>query len=111
GSAALDKYGVYTVTYVATDSDGNAATASYLVTVREYTRFDMNNDGKITVSDALMALRIAARLVDADTLDIAAGDSDNDGVITVSDALNILRAAVGLTDGYEGATENGDTQT
>ena len=98
GSAALGKYGVYTVTYVATDSDGNAATASYLVTVREYTRFDMNNDGKVSISDALMALRIAAGLVAGDTLDVAAGDADGDGAITVSDALQILRAAIGLRD-------------
>ena len=58
----------------------------------------MNNDGFVTVSDALMALRIAAKLVTADTLDIAAGDADGDGVITVSDALQILRAAIGLSD-------------
>ncbi len=98
GSATFDKYGVYAVTYTAVDSDGNETSVSYRITVREYTRFDMNNDGFVTVSDALMALRIAAKLVTADTLDIAAGDADGDGVITVSDALQILRAAIGLSD-------------
>lgn len=98
GSAALGKYGVYTVTYTATDTDGNAATASFTVTVREYTRFDMNNDGSVSISDALMALRIAALLVTGDTLDVAAGDADGDGAITVADALQILRAAIGLRD-------------
>ena len=43
-----------------------------------------------------MALRIAARLVAADAIDIAAGDIDGDGEITVADALRILRKAVGL---------------
>ena len=98
GSAALDKYGVYTVIYSAVDSDGNETGVSYRITVREYARFDMNNDGKVTVVDALMALRIAAGLVAADTLDTAAGDIDGDGEITVVDALRILRKAVGLDD-------------
>ena len=66
--------------------------------MREYTLYDMNNDGNVSVSDALMALRIAARLVEPDTLDVASGDVDGDGEITVADALKILRAAVGLLD-------------
>ena len=98
GSATFDKYGVYAVTYTAVDSDGNETSVSYRITVREYARFDMNNDGSVTVGDALMALRIAAKLVTADTLDIAAGDADGDGEITVADALRILRAAIGLGD-------------
>ena len=96
GTAALDKYGVYTVTYSAVDSDGNVTSVSYMITVREYTRCDMNNDGSVTAADALKALRIAAGLVTADTLDIATGDMDGDGEITVADALRILRKAVGL---------------
>ena len=59
---------------------------------------DLDGDGEITVSDALRALRIAAKL-DAETPDaLRLGDADGDGEITVSDALMILRAAVGLTD-------------
>ena len=97
-SVAFGKYGVYTVTYSAVDSDGNETSVSYEINVREYTRYDMNNDGNVSVSDALMALRIAARLVTADTLDVAAGDVDGDGEITVADALQILRVAIGLRD-------------
>ncbi|MBQ9557673.1 MAG: fibronectin type III domain-containing protein [Clostridia bacterium] len=96
GTAALDKYGVYAVTYSAVDSDGNVTSVSNMITVREYTRCDMNNDGNVTAADALKALRIAAGLVTADTLDIATGDMDGDGEITVADALRILRKAVGL---------------
>ena len=98
GSATFGKYGVYVVTYTAVDSDGNETRVSFEITVREYTRFDMNDDSAVTVGDALMALRIAAGLVAADTLDIAAGDADGDGEITVADALQILRAAIGLRD-------------
>lgn len=98
GSVTFGAYGVYVVTYSAVDSDGNETSVSYRVTVREYMRFDMNNDGAVTVGDALMALRMAARLVRSDTLDLAAGDADGDGEMTVADALAILRAAIGLGD-------------
>ena len=57
---------------------------------------DLDGDGEITVSDALKALRIAAKLVDATEDDIAIGDTDGDGEITVSDALKILRVAAKL---------------
>ena len=59
-------------------------------------RGDFDDDGVITVSDALAALRIAAKLV-AETEDtLAVGDMDGDGEITVADALKILRISVGL---------------
>ena len=57
---------------------------------------DMDGDGEITVSDALKALRIAAKLVQSTEDDIAIGDTDGDGEITVSDALKILRVAAKL---------------
>lgn len=59
---------------------------------------DFDNDGEITVADALAALRIAAKLVPEDAAYIAIGDVDNDGHVTVADALAILRVAAKLTD-------------
>lgn len=53
---------------------------------------DVDNDGAVTVSDALKALRIAAG-VDAYA---AEADVDGDGSVTVSDALQILRCAMGF---------------
>ena len=67
---------------------------------------DMDGDGEITVSDALKALRIAAKLVNPTEEDIAIGDVDGDGEITVADALKILRVAAKLID----ASELGDKQ-
>ena len=61
-------------------------------------RGDLDGDGEITVSDALIALRIAAKLADETEETIAIGDSDGDGHITVSDALAILRVAAKLAD-------------
>jgi len=61
---------------------------------------DPDGDGKITVADALAALRIAARLAEADELSLLWGDIDADGEITVSDALAILRVAANMADGF-----------
>ena len=57
---------------------------------------DLDGDGVITVSDALAALRIAAKLADETDQALATGDMDSDGSITVADALRILRISVGL---------------
>lgn len=59
---------------------------------------DADGDGEITVTDALKALRIAAKLVEPTENDIKILDIDNDGAITVTDALAILRVAAKLTD-------------
>jgi len=59
---------------------------------------DFDEDGNITVSDALAALRIAAELVECSDRDIAIGDIDKDGEITVADALAILRVAARMAD-------------
>lgn len=59
---------------------------------------DFDDDGVITVSDALAALRIAAKLAESTSAALKIGDIDSDGVITVSDALAILRVAAKMSD-------------
>ena len=66
---------------------------------------DCNGDGIVDVADALMALRIAVKLVpmDAkylggDVTPMVNGVPQPDGVIDVSDALMILRKCVGLVN-------------
>ena len=61
-------------------------------------RGDFNGDGKITVADALDALRIAARLAPETPEALAIADIDRDGKIGVNDALAILRVAARLAD-------------
>ncbi|MBQ9557628.1 MAG: hypothetical protein IJU94_03385 [Clostridia bacterium] len=61
-----------------------------------YKMGDMDKDGEITVGDALMTLRIAAKLVVATDEQRIIGDVDKDGDITVGDALKILRVAAKL---------------
>ncbi len=72
--------------------------AEYYLSDVTYTKGDFDGDGNITVSDALAALRIAAKLVAETPEAIAIGDIDGDGVIAVNDALAILRVAAKLAD-------------
>ena len=91
-AVAANRYSAQSVIDAALAAVNEAASA-----LEEYVlRGDLDGDGEITVSDALAALRIAAKLADETPEAIAIGDTDGDGHITVSDALAILRAAVGL---------------
>lgn len=65
---------------------------------------DSDGDGKITVNDALYALRIAAKLAPETSNDIAMLDTNSDGRITIGDALAILRVAAKLIDSLESNT-------
>ena len=64
----------------------------------EVMKGDMDKDGEISVGDALIALRIAARLTESTDEYVLIGDVDGDGEITVGDALRILRVAAKLDD-------------
>jgi len=59
---------------------------------------DANNDDKITVVDARIALRFAIGLdeIPDDGIQFILCDIDGDGSVTVSDARLVLRAAIGL---------------
>ena len=57
---------------------------------------DIDNDGKITASDALFALRYSVGLENFTNGQKVISDVDNDNKTTSSDALEILRYSVGL---------------
>ena len=61
---------------------------------------DLNADGEVDLSDALLALRRALDLIPATANDYLA-DMDGDGEITIGDALAILRLALGLVQKNE----------
>ena len=56
---------------------------------------DANNDGHITVSDAVSALRVAVQL-QSSTCPLAVCDVNADDRLSVTDAVNILRNAAAL---------------
>lgn len=57
---------------------------------------DVNGDGKITASDARLALRISAKLDVPTAEEFMAADVNADGKITASDARTILRVSAKL---------------
>lgn len=83
-------------TLTITNGDDISFTISF--TVVSQRKGDFDNDEEITVSDALAALRIAARLAETTEDSLAIGDIDADGAITVSDSLAILRVAAKMAD-------------
>ena len=62
---------------------------------------DPDCDGQITVADALVALRVAAKLSESSPEMVACCDTDGDGHITVADALAILRVAAKLAPPFD----------
>jgi len=56
---------------------------------------DVDCDGFITVTDALIVLRAAAGKIELNGTQKRSADVSKDGVITVTDALLILQFAVG----------------
>ena len=65
---------------------------------REIVTGDVDEDGNITVSDALLALRCAMGLIELTEDQYTAADADGSYDVTVSDALMILRCAMGLIE-------------
>ena len=56
---------------------------------------DVDGDGIVTVSDALLLLRMAAELI-PEPSELGAADLNGDGKVSVADALCALRTAIGL---------------
>lgn len=90
----VEESGSY-VLYV-THRDKSSAVAFWIEGARSKLLGDLDGDELITVSDALCALRVAARLGEESERVLKYGDMDSDGNITVADALNILRLAANL---------------
>jgi hypothetical protein len=58
---------------------------------------DVNGDGLVKSNDAILALRIAARLMTPTPEQECAADVNNDGIVKSNDSIIILRNAAGMT--------------
>jgi hypothetical protein len=95
---------LYAITVTATDQSGNVSTVRRNVVYAKASSGDLNRNGSVDVSDALLALRMAVGLITATDADKLVGDVSPqsggkpvpDGTIDISDALMILRKVVGL---------------
>ena len=56
---------------------------------------DVDEDGQITATDALMALKASTKGIDLNTQQAERADMDGDGTITAADALKILGESAG----------------
>ena len=94
----------YPVVVTATDANHVATTAQRNIIIAGSPTGDVNGDGVVDVGDALLALRIAVKLVpmdpkyliNGDVAPLVNGKPQPDGVIDVGDALLILRKVVQL---------------
>lgn len=91
-------------TTVTVTESTTADTTTKPVTVTEITEIylngDVDNDGKVSASDARLTLRAGAGLEKLDALAAEAADVNGDGRITAKDARSILRYAAKLSDGF-----------
>ncbi len=83
---------IATDTDVNTDTDNNSESGTDTDTAQG----DIDGNGVVSVSDARLALRMAAKLDETTEQAIKAGDLDSDGAISVSEARTILRVAAKL---------------
>lgn len=69
--------------------------------VYEDARGDINADGDVNASDALLALQKSVRLISFELRESEMADVDLNGSIDASDALKILQKSVGLISSFE----------
>ena len=94
----------YLITATATDQAGNSSTVQRSVFYVIPSSGDLNRDGIVNISDALLALQMAIGLKPYSTIDLTVGDvaplvngkPAPDGVLDIFDAVLILEKSVGL---------------
>lgn len=80
----------------AEDEAGRVATARVHLEVKPFAPGDVNRDGSVDVSDAILVLRYLVDLAALDAEQLQIGDLTGEGEVSVADAVAILRRAVGL---------------
>jgi len=89
--------------YTFTVSDGRTeASVSFTVFyLKKIIPGDYDGDEEITVSDALLTLRVAVGITEVTEDILLKADMDADGIISVTDALTVLRIAIKLDEPRE----------
>ncbi|GFO57426.1 hypothetical protein GMSM_44330 [Geomonas sp. Red276] len=98
--------GTYAVVVKATNGAGNSTTVQRNIIYTNSSSGDVNGDGVVDISDALLALQIAIgniaptqdQLSRGDVAPLISGAPHPDGAIDAGDALVILEKVVGLKD-------------
>lgn len=88
--------------YLSTTSKAVTKVASFQYGEKPaYTLGDVNNDGKINSTDALLVLQYAVNTVSLDSAQQMAADVNRDGKINSTDALLILQYAVNIIKTFD----------
>lgn len=88
--------------YVSTANKTPTEAASFSYGAKPtYTLGDVNNDGKINSSDALLILQSAVGKITLSATQTLAADVNKDGKINSSDALKVLQYAVGKITSFD----------
>jgi len=90
--------GSETIAFIATDPGGLSASdsAKFTVTPLEFEPGDVNKDGVVRSSDAIMALRISVGLLEPTYYQKVAADMNRDGKVKSDDVILILKKSAGL---------------
>ena len=89
--------GSETITFTVTDPGGLSDSDSATFTVEAAVVLgDVDNNGNVRSNDAILALRIAAGLMEPDEYQKQAADMNGDSEVRANDAILILRKAAGL---------------
>lgn len=89
-----------TVSETVTVPTGTHNNETTTVRPEKYLNGDVDNDGRVSASDARLALRAGAGLEKLSTLAAEAADVNGDGRITAKDARSILRYAAKISSGF-----------
>jgi hypothetical protein len=86
------KAGTFTVS-ATPSAGGTQLTTGTITVVQTYTLGDVNNDGKINSTDAILVLQHAAKIITLTDAKIIAADINGDGKVNSTDAIKILQYA------------------
>jgi Tol biopolymer transport system component len=94
-TASASYGGVDSLRFVASNGSTQSAPATVSLTVAAVVRGDVSGDGRITLADAILALRIYVLGTAPPTpAGLVAADANGDGRVTLADAILILRKCV-----------------
>lgn len=79
---------------------GTSVSETSTAKIEKYLNGDVDNDGRVSASDARLTLRAGAGIEKLSPLAADAADVNGDGRITAKDARSILRYAARLSDGF-----------
>ncbi len=92
--------GTYQKEVLVTAVDGSKKMYRVILHVQNSRKGDINGDGEINASDALMVLQIAAEIISVESTEAGSVDVNGDGVTSATDALAILQYAAELIDSF-----------